>query len=176
MTFCSEKDIHQLVRGEMLSERSFRCLVQGDSMSPVLRSGDLILVVPRPSDMLRPGDIVQVCDEHQVVTHRLLAIKTGAGSESATTKGDRAILPDQVWVLNNIVGRIESVERGEKSMVISYNRWHLWIGRVLLFEWRCLSRFNSKSARRIVHHLSLLVVWFLTRLAWSTARTSVGRR
>jgi signal peptidase I len=144
-------------------------------MSPVLRDGDLILVVPRSSDTIRRGDIVQVYHEHQVVTHRLLESKGSAGSKSATTKGDRSLVPDQVWVLSSIVGRIESVERDAKTLVITGNRWHIWIGRVVLLEWRYLSAFENESVRRIVHHLSLLVVWCLAKLAWITASTPVGR-
>jgi len=62
-----------------------------DSMSPVLRAGDIVIVKRIPASGAHVGDVVSFNDpaRHEVVTHRIRAVaSTGANELSITTRGD----------------------------------------------------------------------------------------
>jgi signal peptidase I len=166
--------IHQLVREKMLAGQPFRYHVVSDSMSPVFRTGDRILVVPGPVAAFRAGDIVLVFHRDGAVTHRLMSAPDTRGSMCLVTKGDRALAADQPWPLENVCGRVVAVDRGARSLVLQGSRWHSLVGRILVWEWRCLSGMQNRLARRILHWCCGRGVHTLTRLAWFATKAACG--
>jgi signal peptidase len=70
------------------------------SMTPVIRTGDLIIdnpVTAAQARGLRPGQIVSVREapgSTVIITHRIVAVKAARGSVSYLTKGDENNAPD----------------------------------------------------------------------------------
>jgi signal peptidase I len=168
-------EIHQLVRDEMLGCHSFRCHVESDSMAPIFRTGDLILVAPGPVEALSAGDIVQVHHRDVVVTHRLMSSRCLPGCTRLITKGDRALIADQPWSAENVSGRVVAVDRGDRSLVLENSWWHALVGRVLIWEWRNLSGFGNSSVQRVVHWCCRLGVSVLVKLAWFAVEIKAGK-
>jgi signal peptidase I len=63
--------------------------VRSGSMEPALSTGSLVLDRPVSASSLRVGDIATyVRSDHEFVTHRIVAIRHGAGGETFTFRGD----------------------------------------------------------------------------------------
>jgi signal peptidase I len=74
--------------------------VLSGSMTPVIRTGDLIVdnpVTPAQASSLRPGQIISVREapgSHKLITHRIVAVQVAHGIVSYVTKGDANNAPD----------------------------------------------------------------------------------
>jgi signal peptidase len=70
------------------------------SMTPVIRTGDLIVdspVTPAQASSLQPGQIISVREtpgSQRIITHRIVAVKVVHGTVSYVTKGDANNAPD----------------------------------------------------------------------------------
>ncbi|MDE2491274.1 MAG: signal peptidase I, partial [Elusimicrobia bacterium] len=84
--------------------------VRGDSMRPLLKAGDLILVRRAALSELSPGDLVVLMDWRgegaDCVVHRLFGRAGAGGSLRALTKGDANLLPDPPTPESGIVGAV----------------------------------------------------------------------
>ena len=79
--------------------------VLSGSMTPALRVGDLIYVVPEPSKNIEPGNIISfvINNNLTVVTHRVF--KADRVNRQFTTKGDANSSPDGSPVIYaNVIG------------------------------------------------------------------------
>ncbi|NJL35113.1 MAG: hypothetical protein HC893_16245 [Chloroflexaceae bacterium] len=81
--------------------------VQGNSMLPLLRPGDVVRVEPVSINGIRSGDVLLVAYPHTLLMHRLIA-HTAHGWQ---TKGDNRSLPDAPVPAPAIVGRVVAVQR-----------------------------------------------------------------
>ncbi len=73
-------------------------VVEGRSMIPTLWTGDVVLVVKKPADSIRVGDIIvykAISDGHLVI-HRVVKVNRIAGTYYYVTRGDNNILPDNM--------------------------------------------------------------------------------
>lgn len=82
--------------------------VRSGSMEPALPTGSLVLDRPVGADTLRVGDIATyVRSDHQVVTHRIVAIQRTKTGETFTFRGDANPTPDpQPVSAVNVQGRV----------------------------------------------------------------------
>ncbi len=98
-----------LARGEQLrreiDERGFAfCAVEGTSMSPTLRAGDIVRVV-RPAAVKRNDIIVVLAPNGTSVIHRLVRVSAG----SVTCRGDNRVANDAPVRWAEVVGRVADV-------------------------------------------------------------------
>ncbi len=87
--------------------------IVGPSMRPLLRPGDLLLIVPYRGTRVRRGDVVVFSPpgEKGLITHRIVS-----GRENTwRTRGDNNSRVDS-WSLaaENIIGRVTHVQRGAR--------------------------------------------------------------
>jgi signal peptidase len=77
-------------------------LVQSGSMSPVINTGDLVVV--KPSFKYKKGDVITFASTNRFnVTHRIVSIE----NNKITTKGDANQSSDQETVnLNQVLGKV----------------------------------------------------------------------
>jgi len=113
--------------------RSLRFKAKGGSMSPFIRNGDVVEVVP-VKRKINLGDIVLYCSSHgNPVVHRVIR----RGKESVTTKGDSVSSSDQPLLSKQVLGRV---------MVVEKNGWHLRLdspmGRLLNMLLATMSPFS----------------------------------
>jgi polysaccharide export outer membrane protein len=91
----------------MLKENgNIKVPVTGDSMSPVLRTGDTIYVESTEAGSLSVGDILVYKSEGNMVAHRLIRILYKNGRYMFLTKGDTFSYVDSPLPESDLVGRV----------------------------------------------------------------------
>jgi protein involved in polysaccharide export with SLBB domain len=80
--------------------------VTGDSMSPLLRTGDSIYVEPVKAKDLSAGDILVYKTEGNMVAHRLIRILRSNGKFMFLTKGDTFSSADSLLKESDLIGRV----------------------------------------------------------------------
>ena len=84
--------------------------INGPSMKPTLKPGDLLQVIPYGDEMIRRGDIVVFYPPHEkrLVTHRLISVKSGF----LRAQGDNNSRPDpEPFGSESVVGKVIRVQR-----------------------------------------------------------------
>lgn len=121
---------------EMLSHGFYlRLKGRGTSMYPFVQTGDTLLIQPKNLNELCIGDIVFYRrSESQFVAHRLIK---KIDSTILITKGDNMATIDEPVRIEQVLGRVTSVERDGRyrSLDTGLNR----------FLGRCLARFSPIS-------------------------------
>jgi signal peptidase I len=105
--------IEELLR----SGRTIRFRAPGHSMSPLIRSNDLLLVQPIDSGGVRRGDILLYRSADQLTAHRLVDVHpdSGAAAPRLVLKGDARRTPDPPVAPDQILGRVVAVERNDRE-------------------------------------------------------------
>jgi signal peptidase I len=131
-----------------------RFRASGRSMHPTIADGELMTVEPMlPSDLKR-GDVVLYSLERGVIAHRVVRIeKRNGGAPCFILRGDALGSPDEPVEVDQILGKVVSVEREGRSIDL-YSR-KVKIIRTL----RLCASHIKKWARN----------FFYTRLPWRGA-------
>lgn len=88
----------------------------GYSMFPAIRAGDALTITPVDNpETLQVGEVVAWKREHDLVVHRLIAIKYYDTRMVLITRGDSSLVADQPILLSLLAGRITNIERKTKK-------------------------------------------------------------
>jgi uncharacterized protein len=109
---------------------------RGDSMEPMIREGDRLLVRGVEPGQLRAGDIVAF--GRPLTCHRLVAVLHRNGEPYGVEQGD-AHATGTAIPLRLVVGRVEAIERGAHQILLT-SRWRRIQARLV-------------AARSLVRHL-----------------------
>ena len=113
-------DYQQLAESLLTNGNGFKIRVNGGSMSPVLRTGDMIYVEPVKADELAVGDILLFKRAGDMVAHRLIEKigtatvfrrKNGRCPYFFFTKGDTFPYLDDRIEGKDVIGRVYAVEK-----------------------------------------------------------------
>lgn len=99
----------------------FRIRVVGDSMLPLLQSGDELSVEVAQNIPLRLGDLVLIYRQDHLVTHRLV----GRSTQRWITKGDNRLEADQPIDEWAVLGKVVVLKRTDRVMDFRRPRWEL---------------------------------------------------
>lgn len=90
----------------------FRFLAPGFSMSPFIRDGDIVTIVPCRVTLCRTGDVVAFIHPHmkRFVVHRVI----GVSNDSYRIRGDNSCEEDGYIPYLSIIGLVIKVERSGK--------------------------------------------------------------
>lgn len=101
-----------MVAAVLSSGYTARIIVDGDSMHPLLRSGDALIVEPVAAGSLRVGDIVLARLDRGLTAHRVIRLDGEAGRVArVTSRGDNCAEADPPFTQERILGRVISRER-----------------------------------------------------------------
>jgi signal peptidase I len=138
-----------------------RLTVASDSMRPLLRAGDGVVVQPIDPYALQPGDVIVAQRSGEWITHRLVAVD----ERGWHMHGDNTRYGDEAASASEIVGRVIAIERGAHTIDLQQPRWHA-IGRrinrvqrvqlKILATMRGLGGTRSNGAKRA---LAALINW-----------------
>jgi signal peptidase I len=106
-----------------------RLHVDGTSMLPLLKPGDVVVLQRVESHRLQKGDLVVVRREHDLVTHRLVWQRAGQW----LTKGDNLRYMDPPIDEQAILGKVIAVERDRTIISLQGVRWQFvnrWLARL----------------------------------------------
>jgi signal peptidase I len=105
----------QLIR----SHGSVEMKVWGTSMLPALWPGDLLTIQSAAPDEAVTGDIVLVVREGRLFVHRLIEKRQVGDGCSWITRGDAMPQNDPPAVSSEVLGRVTTIHRGNRSFVPS---------------------------------------------------------
>ena len=140
---------------------SLRLTVASDSMQPLLRVGDGVVVQPIDPYALQPGDVIVVQRGGEWITHRLVAVD----ERGWHTHGDNTCYGDEAASAAQIVGRVIAIERNAQTIDLRQPRWQAIdrrINRVQLVQLRVLAAARASGGTRshgIQHRLAALINW-----------------
>jgi signal peptidase len=109
-----------------------RFQASGESMQPFIQDKDILEVAPLEGKQIKKGDVMLVeTDEGRLLAHRVVKINRNNGIPIYFTRGDSSISFDGSFRLENILGRVEIVERGNLRIILTSDlqrqRALLWI-------------------------------------------------
>jgi len=85
-------------------------VVQGNSMSPVIKTGDAVYITSADSSRLSVGDIVVFNDPEnprRSIVHRVVGLEESDGSVYAVTRGDANAVNDPFMIpVNRVSGKV----------------------------------------------------------------------
>lgn len=100
----------------------------GDSMHPLIASGDMLHVVPMTPDGIRIGDVVLATADRGLTAHRVLERR----GDLVVMRGDHAALADAPIDSSRIIGRVVALERnGRRKPVRRLSGVRLVMARLL---------------------------------------------
>jgi phage repressor protein C with HTH and peptisase S24 domain len=105
------------LRAVLAAGHGARFRVEGDSMHPVIRSGDYVQVVPCIRSELRRGDVILAATGRGLTAHRIVRIS----GRHVITRGDNSLRSDPVVDAASVIGRVAEVEQitGESRKIDS---------------------------------------------------------
>lgn len=124
-------------------------LVTGNSMSPLLRAGDAVIVRPANGTELRRGDVLIVEDANGWLTHRLIHA-TPAG---LLLRGDALTGADRPVPAAVLVGRVCAIKRGARQIDLTARRWQLanrLAGIIGYVHWRMTANLRAGGWQRLL--------------------------
>ncbi|HWW60725.1 MAG TPA: S24/S26 family peptidase, partial [Thermoanaerobaculia bacterium] len=90
----------------------------GDSMWPLIQSGDYLLVEPAAASNIARGDVVLARLDRGLTAHRVIEVRRDGASLRITTRGDNAPQNDAPFTESAILGRVTHAERdGHQSSI-----------------------------------------------------------
>ena len=107
-------------------EGQLRLVVISDSMRPLLRRNDWVIVRPVSDTAIRKGEIVVFEAGGSLNSHRVISI----GHDTIRTKGDALLGEDLPVNKNQVFGVIESIERDKRKLNLNSPIWRLVSGLV----------------------------------------------
>ncbi len=150
------KALVDLLQALLVRGSAIRIEARGCSMSPFIRSGDVVTVSPLRGKSPRSGDVVlfRISGSNRLVIHRV----AGKINESYLIRGDNCEEPDGLASKSDILGRICAVERNGAAV-----RFGLGLERRLvafasrnnvLFKCRSLVNRATRLGRSVMRGLA----------------------
>jgi signal peptidase I len=133
-----------------------RLTVTSDSMRPLLRAGDRVVVQPIDPQALQPGDVIVVERGDEWITHRLVTVD----EHGWHTHGDNTRYGDEAASAAQIVGRVSAIERNNQTIDLRQPRWRMIdrrINRVQRVQLRVFAA--ARASGRAQHGLAALINW-----------------
>lgn len=124
MTDIDPSFLSDMLRDSLAKGQHPRLTVSSNSMAPLLKRGDQIILAAIQPEQLKPGDIITLIDSgsaQSLLTHRIWAIQGNV----ILTRGDHALVLDTPWPANAVLGRVTGRTRQQHtlSFQVGLGRW-----------------------------------------------------
>ncbi|NQT81141.1 MAG: signal peptidase I [Candidatus Aminicenantes bacterium] len=107
----------ELSRNILQKRNSVRFQVKGRSMFPFLQDEDFIIVSPIKNSSIKPGDVLLYSStENKVVVHRVIKKHKKDNRMIWSVKGDATSGPPEELDIQNVLGKVVSIERTGKRI------------------------------------------------------------
>lgn len=138
-----------------------RLKVTSESMRPLLRVGDVVVVQPIDPRTLQPGEVVVVRRGGEWITHRLVTVD----EHGWHTHGDNTRYVDETAREDQLVGRVIAIERADQTIDLQQPRWRAIdrrinrVQRVQLRMFATARTMSSAPSTRLTRGLTALINW-----------------
>ena len=118
----------------------------GASMQPTIEDGELITVAPVGAASVKRGDILLYQNERGVFAHRVVGVVKGTvpmqkgDCPPYLLRGDASLSCDPPVALEQVIGRVVAVQRGDRSLALDSRLGNLlrlarlWISKSTAFR------------------------------------------
>lgn len=118
-----------LMREVLEAGHRFRFTAHGTSMSPFIRDGDSVELMPVTQP--RYGEVLAVSDGARLMLHRVVKMK----GDAVLLKGDHARNADGWFEKGQILGKVASVRHQNREQPIGVNRLCRTVARLSQWNW-----------------------------------------
>ena len=164
--------VEEMLRDELEAGRPVCCAVVSESMRPLLRSGDRVLLELVQSATIDLGDVLVHSSAGEWVTHRLVAMDQTRQPVLLITKGDAAAEPDRPWSIDELVARVRSVERKQHRLDLTAHNQRL-LTRLARLDWQVGSSGRAGRIRRIQRRVLRVLAKGAASLIWLTDKVTL---
>lgn len=144
------RTVKRYLAAEVLrSAGELRLRVGGSSMLPAVWPGDVLSVSGRSATEAIPGDIILFARQGRLFAHRVIERTIHQGALYWVTRGDRLDHHDPQVSSHELLGRVTSIQRGNRRIVPRLTFWGQmasWILRRSEFCTRVLLRLGTLGA------------------------------
>jgi signal peptidase I len=149
---CSSAEFAELSQELLKLGSAMRFTAHGTSMHPLVRNGDVLLVLSTKARPIRIGDII-LCrtDPENLLVHRVIRKKKSESGICFLIQGDQVDQPDGWIPLEQVFGRLVSIERTGNQFELDSNKM-----KILSFFAVLRSRWQAKDCK-ITHQFVALV-------------------
>ena len=142
--------IDHLIRKKLASGEELTLRVSGKSMYPLIQQGDSIRIERCVPEVIGLGDIITFNRADTYYTHRLLWVLKRGDDIRLITKGDNEINIDPLVSPDQVLGKIISIQRENRTLRLKTPFWR-FINRLLgvfsLVETICIQSYRSAAGR-----------------------------
>ena len=132
-----------LLRDAMVAGQMPFLTVSSASMAPLLRVGDEVGIQPVALSQLRIGDVVVVCHQQLILTHRFCGRWAGKSDDTFVTRGDRSRMYDSPWTESQLLGRVVARRRQKQLLWLDFGPGR-WLSRRLAV----MAQVEQKALKR----------------------------
>lgn len=152
------RELYDFTEDLLNADQPVRLKVTGNSMFPLLQSGDVVVVEKCSPADLKPGNVVGVKIGSTWVAHRLLKITARHGNITLLTKGDTCKFRDPELPVEKYIGKVICFSRN---------------GREKSLESRCYRNAGTMIARfsKVLTIFFVLFLKMATTMDKATGRT-----
>jgi hypothetical protein len=143
--------------GQILnSGHRVRFQASGVSMQPFIQNRDILEVAPLAGKRIKRGDVLMVdAGEGRLLVHRVVKLDRSDGVSIYLIKSDSCAAPDGWFRLENILGRIEVVVRGNRriNLTLPSLQRKAWVWATISPNASKISWFPERFRMRVWHWL-----------------------
>jgi hypothetical protein len=131
-------DFHSIAIQILENGHHLRFQANGRSMQPFIQDKDILEVAPLAGKRIHCGDVLLVsAGEGRLLAHRVVKMDHHGGISIYLIKSDVNASPDGWYRSENILGRVELVNRGTKQIILTSTlrqlKSRLW---VMIIPWK----------------------------------------
>lgn len=155
---CTLAAFEELSAEILRAGHALRFRAHGGSMWPLVRDGDVLLVLPADPAAVHTGDVV-LCGNRpgRVVAHRVICVEGGPNGPLFTVQGDALAQPDGKIPPAQLYGRVVAIERGAARIAMDRPAMKLLGRAAVLRSARSLGRGpRFRAARALARRLPAL--------------------
>jgi hypothetical protein len=147
-------EFSSLARQILESGNRVRFQASGGSMYPFIQNNDFLEVAPLSGKRIKCGDLLLVeAGDGRLMAHRVIKISHTEGGAIYLIKSDTCASPDGWFRVENILGRVDVVERGKRRIILSSAsqqfRARVWVS---VTPWSSIFSWLPARLRRYVWH------------------------
>ena len=132
-----------------MADVTVRFRVEGRSMYPEVRDGDVIAVARIAPEAIRRGDVLLCRHARRVLAHRVVAVDGRGWSQLITLQGDANGSPDAPVPTTHVIGKVLSTSRNGRTISLG----------------NPIARLRHRIRTAACRVKSLVVAWPLEQLA-----------
>ena len=100
-----------------------RLRAKGDSMGPLIKEGDVIVVRPSTFEEIGIGDIAVFGVRGKLCAHRLIMKRAKGNRHVLVTKSDRTFTADAPFGHKNLFGKISHIQKNALTLNLESSFW-----------------------------------------------------